>query len=126
MKDSVLSWQKPVVREYVPLVTIDDTSYTDMVPVSYEFRFFYFEGKCVAYGPYWCQGTVYSLEQEDIVNVMELTDWVAEKLNVTFPAIDVAKTSAGEWIIIEVNDAQESGFAGVNPFVLWSNVFTKA
>ena len=126
MKDSVLSWQKPVVREYVPLVTIDDTSYPDMVPVSYEFRFFYFEGKCVAYGPYWCQGTVYSLEQEDIVNVMELTDWVAEKLNVTFPAIDVAKTSAGEWIIIEVNDAQESGFAGVNPFVLWSNVFTKA
>ncbi len=26
-----------------------------------------------------------------------------------------------EWIIIEVNDAQESGYVGANPLVLWNN-----
>ena len=40
---------------------------------------------------------------------MKLTDWAAERLGAIFPAIDVAKTASGEWIIIEVNDAQESG-----------------
>ena len=119
--DNILSWQKVAVREYVPLKTIDSTSYPDMVPISYEFRFFYFEGKCMAYGPYWHMGNLYSLDERELPEVLKLTDWAAEKLAVTFLAVDVAKTASGEWIIIEVNDAQESGFVGVNPIILWNN-----
>ena len=121
-RDNVLSWQKVAVREYVPLQTIDETSYPDMVPISYEFRFFYFEGNCMAYGPYWYMGPKYSLCEDEVEEVLKLTDWAADRLGVTFPAIDVAKTASGEWIIIEVNDAQESGFVGVNPIVLWKNI----
>lgn len=120
-KDNILSWQKVAVREFIPLQTIDDASYPDMVPISYEFRFFYFEGKCMAYGPYWYIGQKYSLREEEVEEVLKLTDWAANRLGVAFPAIDIAKTASGEWIIIEVNDAQESGFVGVNPFVLWEN-----
>lgn len=57
---------------------------------------------------------------------MKLTDWAAERLGAIFPAIDVAKTASGEWIIIEVNDAQESGFVGINPIMLWKNTIEAA
>lgn len=120
--DKVLSWQKVAIREYVHLMTIDDTSYPDMVPISYEFRFFYFKGKCVAYGSYWYMGKQYDLSENELSEVLKLTNWAAERLAVTFPAIDVAKTARGEWIIIEVNDAQESGFVGVNPITLWNRI----
>lgn len=119
--DDILSWQKAAVREYIPLQIIDETSFPDMVPLSYEFRFFYFEGKCMAYGPYWYMGKKYALQKEELDSVLKLTDWVSDQLDVIFLAIDVAKTSNGDWIVIEVNDAQESGFVGVNPIVLWNN-----
>ena len=122
--DSILSWQKVAVREHVPLLELDSESFPDQVPISYEFRFFYFEGKCMAYGPYWYMGRQYSLPENELTEVLKLTDWAAERLGVIFPAIDVAKTASGEWIIIEVNDAQESGFVGVNPLVLWNNTFS--
>lgn len=120
-KDPVLHWQKVAVREYVPLLTVDDVSFPDQVPISYEFRFFYFEGKCMGYGPYWYMGHTYTMLPEDIAPALELADWAAERLMVSFPAIDLAKTASGEWIIIEVNDAQESGFVGLNLIPLWKN-----
>ena len=119
--DSILSWQRVAVREYVPLHVIDKDSYPDMVPISYEFRFFYYEGKCMAYGPYWYMGKQYALTDNELNEVLKLTDWAAQRLEVRFPSIDVAKTALGEWIIIEVNDAQESGYVGANPLVLWNN-----
>ena len=66
-------------------------------------------------------GGNYSLPDNELQNVLKLTDWAAQRLGVIFPAIDVAKTASGEWIIIEVNDAQESGFVGANPLVLWNS-----
>lgn len=125
-KDEVLFWQKVAVREYVPLQVIDAESFPNMVPISYEFRFFYFEKKCMAYGPYWYMGKQYSLSKEELTEVLKLTDWAADRIGARFPAIDVAKTASGEWIIIEINDAQESGFVGVNPIELWTNVIKAA
>ena len=78
----------------------------------------------MAYGPYWYMGRQYSLTENELTEVLRLTDWAAERLGVIFPAIDVAKTASGAWIIIEVNDAQESGFVGVNPLVLWNNTIS--
>ena len=66
-------------------------------------------------------GKKYSLPESVLDEILKLTDWAAERLEVSFPAIDVAKTAAGEWIIIEVNDAQKSGFVGINPIILWNH-----
>lgn len=52
--------------------------------------------------------------------------WAAGKLSDVFPAIDLAKTADGRWILIEVNDAQESGFVGLNSISLWRNVVEAA
>ena len=80
----------------------------------------------MAYGPYWYMGKQYSLSKEELTEVLKLTDWAADRIGARFPAIDVAKTASGEWIIIEINDAQESGFVGVNPIELWTNVIKAA
>ena len=75
----------------------------------------------MGYGPYWNNYRSYSISPEEVQKALQLTDWAANRLAVSFPAIDAAKTADGDWIIIEVNDAQESGFAGIDPFRLWSN-----
>ena len=77
----------------------------------------------MTYGSYWTLGEKYSLKEDELRTVLKLTDWAAQKLKVPFLAIDVAKTASGDWIIIEVNDGQESGYSEVNPFVLWRNIY---
>lgn len=124
--DSILSWQKMAVREYVKLQTVDEASYPEMVPISYEFRFFCFEGKCVGYGPYWYMGNKYSMRPEDEKETLKLSEWVTERVEASFIAVDLAKTAAGEWTVIEINDAQESGFVGINPVTLWKHTIEAA
>ena len=45
-----------------------------------------------------------------------------KKIDIPFLVVDVAKTKAGHWIIIEINDGQECGYAGVEPYLLWQNI----
>lgn len=125
-EDNILFWQKAAVREYLPLLTVDDTSYPEQVPVSYEFRFFYFDGKCVGYGPYWYMGNLYDMNPKHLESALELANWASTKMNSIFIAIDLAMTAEGKWIIIEVNDAQESGFVGAEPIKLWTNIIDAA
>lgn len=40
-----------------------------------------------------------------------------------FYVIDVAKTVYGEWIVIEMNDAQMSGLSMVEPIELYTNLY---
>jgi hypothetical protein len=41
---------------------------------------------------------------------------------VPFLVVDIAQTETGQWIVIECNDGQESGYAGVSPFGLWQRI----
>jgi len=45
---------------------------------------------------------------------------------VPFLVVDVAITAKGRWIVIECNDAQESGYAGVSPLALWTSILGAA
>jgi hypothetical protein len=44
------------------------------------------------------------------------------RLNVPFVVIDIAKTADGRWIVIECNDAQETGYTGLPAKALWERV----
>ena len=39
-----------------------------------------------------------------------------------FLVVDFAKAVSGDWLIIECNDAQESGYAAIHPQALWAEV----
>ena len=44
----------------------------------------------------WYMGGNYSLPDNELQDVLKLTDWSAQRLGAIFPAIDVAKTASGE------------------------------
>lgn len=88
---------------------------------SFEFRTFWWKNVCVSIGNYWTSAS-YRLNDLDREKVVGLGKAVCIKLNVTFVVIDMAKTASGDWIVIEVNDGQDAGYAGNNPFFLWNNI----
>lgn len=121
-EDAILHWQKPVIREFVPLVPIPGHVPGKVQP-SAEYRSFWWNGACVGWGRYWYQVAPYDFPDAEIG--LALAQEVASRLQVPFLVVDFAKTVDGRWIVIECNDAQESGYAGVNPLLLWRNVLER-
>lgn len=121
-EDPILHWQKPVVREFVQLAAVAGHVPGKVVP-SMEYRSFWWHGECVGWGRYWYQVAPY--DPEDAERGLEVAQEVARRLAVPFLVVDFAKTADGRWIVIECNDAQESGYVAVSPHTLWRNVLER-
>jgi ATP-grasp domain, R2K clade family 3 len=117
--DPILHWQKPVIREFVPLLPVDGHVPGKVQP-SIEYRSFWWHGECVGWGRYWYQVARYDCT--DVAAGLELAKLAARRLEVPFLVVDFAKTAEGRWIVIECNDAQESGYVGISPRSLWQKV----
>jgi len=87
---------------------------------SIEYRSFWWHGECVGWGRYWYQVARYDCI--DVAAGLELAKLAATRLAVPFLVVDFAKTAEGRWIVIECNDAQESGYVGISPRPLWQKV----
>ena len=118
-EDPILQWQDLVCREFAKLRSVPSRA-TEKIPASFEFRTFWWRGKCVGAGQYW--STDYNWNREEERAGMAIAQAAALRLNLPFVVIDIAQTIDGEWIAIECNDAQESGYAAVSPFSLWQNI----
>lgn len=119
--DAILHWQPMVVREYVPLRPVEDAD-PERIPSSFEFRTFWWHGRCVGAGRYWWQAKPYSWTPTEREDALRLGAIVAERVPVPFLVVDLAMTADGRWIVIECNDGQESGYAGISPVGLWSSI----
>ncbi len=117
--DPILHWQDVVIRELVDLKPLAG-SVPGKVRPSVEFRSFWWKGVYVGHGPYWYQLPGYS--EPDMEQGLALAEEAARRLEVPFLVVDLAKRADGRWTIIECNDAQESGYTGVIPQVLWQNI----
>jgi ATP-grasp domain, R2K clade family 3 len=118
-EDPILQWQDLVCREFVPLRPVP-SEVTEKIPASFEFRSFWWRGQCVGMGQYW--STSYRWDPEEEKAALALAQEAAMRLDLPFVVIDVAQTITGEWIVIECNDAQESGYAAISPFGLWQRL----
>jgi hypothetical protein len=118
-RDPILHWQKPVLREFVSLAPVPG-SVAGKIRPSLEFRTFWLHGKCVGCGPYWYQIATYSSQCID--DGLALASSVAARVSVPFLVVDIARTTDDRWIVIECNDGQESGHAGISPQRLWRSV----
>ncbi|WP_459555336.1 ATP-grasp domain-containing protein [Lacunimicrobium album] len=119
--DSILRWQSVVVREFIALRRVEE-AYGDRVPSSYEFRTFWWRGELVGSGRYWYQGKGYEWTSNEKQAAIAVADIAAKRINIPFLVIDLAMTLDGQWIVIECNDGQESGYAGVSPIGLWQSI----
>lgn len=117
--DTILHWQKVAVREFLHLEALPGEVPGKVRP-SLEFRTFWWKGRCVGYGRYWYQLPKY--EAADIDDGLTLAEEVARRLQVPFLVVDIAKTADGHWVVIECNDAQESGYAGAVPQLVWQSI----
>jgi len=122
-KDRILHWQEIVCREFVPLRPVPaGASAADVIPASFEYRTFWWRGQCVGAGPYWAAVTSYDWTQAEAQPALAVAAQAAQRLALPFLVVDVAQTVDGRWIVIEVNDAQESGYAGIAPLPLWQRI----
>lgn len=117
--DPILHWQSIAIREFIELQPVLGEVAGKIRP-SLEFRTFWWCGTCVGWGQYWYQIAPYSAP--DIQKGLALAQATAERLGVPFLVVDIAKILAGDWIVIECNDAQESGYVGIDPKKLWRQV----
>jgi hypothetical protein len=120
--DPILHWQKPVVREFVDLDPV--SGYVPgKVRASCEFRSFWWHGELVGCGQYWYQLPAY--RTADLGLGLEVAGEAARRVGVPFLVVDIARTRSGQWIVVECNDAQEAGYAGLAPQVLWQNILDR-
>ncbi len=119
--DAILNWQKFVVREYVDLRKVKGKT-TEKIPPAFEFRTFWWKGSLVGDGAYWKDFANYNWTASERLSALNIAGKAVEKLNLPFVVIDIAQDADGEWIIIECNDGQESGYANISPISLWQKI----
>lgn len=119
--DSILRYQGLVYRKYVPLRLVDD-GLSHRIPSSFEFRTFWWKGALAGCGQYWWDGRRYTMTEPESIAGISIAAEATKRLRVPFLVVDIAQTVEHEWIIIECNDGQESGYCGVAPIALWQRI----
>lgn len=120
--DALISQQGTVIREYVEL---ENFGYgINGQPFANEWRCFFYKGQLLSYGYYWVNGDFVpeksAFDKEAMDFVLMAADRIKE--DCSFYVIDIARTKAGKWIVIEVNDGQQSGLSGNDPEELYKNL----
>ena len=121
--DRFLMGQNLYIRKYIPLQRICDG--IGGIPISEEYRFFVLDGKILCSGFYWSDViedipdniSSSKVPKEFLKKVIDLVG-----THIRFYVIDVALTSVGEWIVIELNDGQYSGLCGCDQQSLYENL----
>lgn len=117
----ILHWQPLVCREYVNLRSVPGKT-GEKIPPAFEFRTFWWYGVCVGAGPYWAAYSNYQWTRVEEYEALSVAQTAAERLKVPFLVVDIAQTIDGQWIVIECNDGQESGYTGIAPISLWQTI----
>ena len=93
-----------VLREFVELAGLTVHSKSNM-PLKQEYRLFFLNKKLIGCYDYWEEGNYPVAEKPPL----DFFSQIAEGLHSHFFTLDVAKTTSGEWIIIETGDGKVTG-----------------
>lgn len=124
-RDTGMRGQTIVARRYVRLERLGTGTGPGPLggcPVSTEFRVFVLDREVVGRGFYWPPEDCTVRDPPPASEIP--ADFLREALarvhpRLRFYALDVARTAAGEWIVIEVNDGQRSGLSEVRACELY-------
>jgi hypothetical protein len=111
---AILHWQDIAIRQWVPIRKKDNGH-------GEEYRSFWFAGECIGLGSYW-DAEPPAAETRDRIHVLGKT--IVELIGLTLIVVDFAVLQDGRLVVIECNDAQESGYSGISPRQLWSRLMT--
>lgn len=104
-EDAEISEQGIIYRRYVPLKTFEVGK--DGLPYTNEWRFYYFRTTLLEVGYYWSAGDCFrqAAISEECKALAQRIAETASKFTAFF-TLDMAETQGGDWILIEINDAQ--------------------
>lgn len=119
MDDPLISEQGVIVRKYIPLELLEEGIYGQ--PFVNEHRLFFYKTNMLCPGFYWVQSEkTAKIDANGLSFAQNIAKIVAKRVN--FFVLDIAKTITGDWILVEVNDAQMSGLSMCDPDLLYSNL----
>lgn len=123
LDDTFINQQGLIVRPYFKLKQIDEA--INGLPITNEWRFFFYKDQILSYGFYWAiiEDPPTTIGPEGI----NLAKLAAKKVSehVDFFVLDVAQKENGEWIVIEINDAQMAGLSLNDPNEFYGNLKLK-
>lgn len=114
---------RAIIRQLVPL------RYKSMMPGDFprsrEYRLFVYQHQILAVGYYWDEfEDEFELTTTDRSSLHELAIAAAARVNIPYLIIDIGQLATGDWIVIEVGDAQFAGMSHVSIMELWSQLAT--
>ena len=92
-----------VFREFIEFEPLATHSKSGM-PMTKEFRIFFFEGKPIYWTKYWEEGD-YGITAPPLDDFLV----VAQSVKSHFFTMDIAQVRDGKWMIVELGDAQVAG-----------------
>jgi len=119
-EDPLLAGQQLYFRAYTPLRELLPST-GGRLPIVEEYRFFVLAGRVLASGFYWGwfqESLVKRGERLDPALVpAEFLEQAIGKIgsHCAFYTIDVARTAAGDWVVVDLNDGSASGLASIPP-----------
>ena len=110
---------KAVVRQLVRLRHTRTSQ--DGFPFGREYRVFLYNGQPLAHGYYWeGEDALRALTPEETRAVLALAVTAARRLAVPYLVADIGQLETGEWVVIEVGDAQFAGHNDISTLALWN------
>lgn len=109
----VIAQQGLLFRRFVPLEAFGHTP--SGLPISNEWRFFFVRERLIGYGYYWARLAPAGRPAIDAAGVAFARDCAARVADsAVFFVVDIARTTDGRWLLIELNDGQTSGLMGLD------------
>lgn len=110
-----------IFREYIPLKTFEKG--INGIPFSNEWRFFFLKNNLIDFGYYW--SIAENIDHKIKNNGIEFAKNIANIIKdyCTFFVLDIAETINGDWILIEINEGQNSGLSTIDPDSFYSKLF---
>lgn len=112
---------KIIIRKWIPLrhSRIGPGGF----PFGREYRVFLYREEVLGMGYYWeGEDELASLSPSERQGVGTLATAVSTRLKVPYVAVDIGQTEQGDWIAIEVGDAQFSGLSQTPIHQLWTKI----
>lgn len=126
-EDTLIGQQDIYIRQYVPLKKLEEG--LNGLPITEEYRLFILDNQVISGAFYWSSHTAdfdpSYLKTLTYKNIPQsFIDSVLTRIgsNARFVVVDIARKEDGDWIVIELNDGQQSGLSENDPDVLYKNL----
>ena len=124
VNDPLIGPQGIIYREFVPLKEVERCPIYQQ-PFVNEWRFFFYKNHLLSYGYYWTNCNTpekFEITDEAIAMARDIARICAK--HTSFFVLDLAEKASGGWILIEVNDGQQSGLSDNQPENLYRSLRT--